>query len=108
VAALIAIAIGVAAAHFKRPRTGWIHLHLTCMSVSYYILIGGGVNEVFLRVNVLRRMIPNLDSPVIGMTHFAVMLFFLALIAYFNAVTLIRSRASPGMWADPQSTPSRH
>ncbi len=76
--------------------------------VSYYILIGGGVNEVFLRVNFLRRLIPNFDSPVIGMTHFAVMLFFAALIAYFNAATLIRSRASPEMLAGPQSTPSGH
>jgi len=60
--------------------------------VSLYILIGGGVNEVFLRVNFLRRLIPNLDSPVVGITHFVVMIFFAGLIAYFNAATLIRLR----------------
>jgi len=94
VAALIAITVGIAAAHFKIPRTGWMHLHLTCMLVSFYILIDGGVNEVFLRVNVLRRLIPNFDSPVIGMTHLAVMIFFAGLIVYFNAVTLMRWRST--------------
>jgi uncharacterized membrane protein len=94
VAALIAISGGIAAAYFKIPRTGWMHLHLTCMLVSFYILIGGGVNEVFLRVNFVRRLIPNFDSPVIGMTHLAVMVFFAGLIAYFNAVTLMRWRTS--------------
>src|SRR5215472_12280744 len=57
VAALIATTVGITAAHFKIPRVGWIHLHLTCMLMSFYILIGG-VNEVFLRVNFLRRLIP--------------------------------------------------
>jgi hypothetical protein len=44
-------------------------------------------------VNFLHRLVPNLNSPAVGATHFAVMLFFAGLIAYFNAVTLIRSRA---------------
>jgi len=92
VAALIAIAAGITAAHFKIPPAGWIHLHLTCMLVSLYILIGGGVNEVFLRVNFLRQLIPNFNSPLVGMTHFAVMIFFAGLIAYFNAAILIRLR----------------
>jgi uncharacterized membrane protein len=101
VAALIVIAIGVTAAHFKRPRTGWVHLHLTCMLVSYYILIGGGVNEVFLRITVLRRLAPDIAAPAVGWTHAAVMLFFMALIAYFNTMILLRSRAS----SEPLSTP---
>jgi len=62
------------------------------MLVSLYILIGGGVNEVFLRVNFLRQLIPNFNSPLVGMTHFAVMIFFAGLIAYFNAAILIRLR----------------
>lgn len=93
VAALIVTTVGITAAHFKIPRAGWMHLHLTSMLVSFYILIGGGVNEVFLRVSFLRRLIPNLNSPVVGLTHFAVMIFFAGLIAYFNAVTLMRSGA---------------
>jgi uncharacterized membrane protein len=92
VAALIVITVGVAAAHFKIPKRMWLHVHLTCMVASYYILIGGGVNEVFLRVNFLRRISPRLDTPVVGSTHFAVMIFFVILIAYFNVAIAIRSR----------------
>jgi uncharacterized membrane protein len=93
VAAIVATLIGVIAAHYRMPRFGWMHLHLTCMLASLYILIGGAVNEVFLRVNFLHRLIPNLNSPVVGGTHFALMLLFATLIAYFNAVTLIQHRS---------------
>ena len=100
VAALIATAVGITAAHVKRPRPGWMHLHLTCMLVSFYILIGGGVNETFLRISFLRRLIPSLNAPVVGLTHFAVIIFFAVLIAYFNYITLIRLRAKrPGVSA---------
>jgi hypothetical protein len=92
VAALIAIAIGFACARLRRPRTTWRNAHLTCMVASYYMLIGGGVNEVFLRVAVLHAMAPDvLHSPLVGMTHFVVMVIFAGLIAYFNV--RYRSRA---------------
>ena len=90
IAAVLVIVLGVTAAHFKIPRKGWMQLHLTCMLFSFYILIGGGVNEVFLRVTFLRRLAPNLGSPIIGMTHFAVMVLFAILIAYFNIKSLMR------------------
>jgi uncharacterized membrane protein len=93
VAALIAVAIGVVAARSKWPRRGWVHLHLTGQLVSLYILIGGGVNEVFLRVNALHRLAPNLGAPAVGLTHLAVITVFVILIACFNAMALSRSRA---------------
>ena len=90
IVSLIVVALGVAAAHFKRPR-GWMHLHLTCMVASYYMLIGGGVNELFLRVDALRRLAPVLsNSRLVDMTHFAVIVLFAFLIAYFNAAILLR------------------
>ena len=92
VAAVVATLVGLSAAHFKIPRVGWLHLHLTSMLISFYILIGGAVNEVFLRVNFLHRLVPNLNSPAVGATHFAAIVLFVGLIAYFNAVTIIRSR----------------
>jgi uncharacterized membrane protein len=93
VAALIVTAAGVAAAHFKIPRIGWIHVHLTCMVASFYILIGGAVNEVFLRVTFLRRLIPDSNLPgAIGATHFSVMVLFALLIIYFNGAALMRDR----------------
>lgn len=90
IVSLIVVALGFVAAHFKRPRA-WMHLHLTCMVASYYMLIGGGVNEVFLRVDALRRLAPVLsNSRLVDMTHFAIMVLFALLIAYFNAALLLR------------------
>jgi hypothetical protein len=61
------------------------------MVASYYMLIGGSVNEVFLRVHALQRIVPDvLNSPIVGTTHFVVMMFFVVLIAYFNAALLLR------------------
>jgi uncharacterized membrane protein len=84
IASLLTTALGFAAAHFKVPGTGWVHVHLTCMLASVYILVGGAVNEVFLRVNFLHRLVPSLNSPIVGMTHLAVMISFAMLIVYFN------------------------
>jgi hypothetical protein len=88
IAALIITTAGVLAARFRRPRRGWLHLHLTCLLASLYILVGGGVNKVFLRVDILRRLAPTFNSPVVGLTHLAVQIFFLTLIGYFNAIAL--------------------
>jgi uncharacterized membrane protein len=96
-AALIITAAGIAAAHFKVPRTGWIHLHLTCMVASFYLLIGGAVNEAFLRVNFLRRLVPDFNSSfAVGMTQLSVMLLFAALIGYFNIAAALRARYAHG------------
>lgn len=59
---------------------------------SFYILVGGGVNEIFLRVDFLHRLAPTLNSPAVGLTHLAVQILFLALIGYFNAVMLREPR----------------
>ena len=92
IAVLIVMTVGVLAAHFKIPPKAWLHLHLTCLLTSLCILVGGGVNEMFLRVGVLRRLAPTLNSPAVGLTHLAVDVCFLMLIGYFNAVVLRRSR----------------
>jgi uncharacterized membrane protein len=92
IAALMVMTAGVLAAHFKIPRKAWLHLHLTCVLTSLYILVGGGVNEVFLRVDMLRRLAPTLNSPAVGLTHLGVIVVFLALIGYFNTVLLRESR----------------
>jgi uncharacterized membrane protein len=95
VAALIIVAAGFGAAHFKVPRAAWIHVHLTCMLASLYLLVGGAVNEALLCVNFLRRLAPDLNSsPAVGMTHLGVMVLFAALIGYFNVIVMLRGRAS--------------
>jgi uncharacterized membrane protein len=92
IAALILMTAGVLAARFKRPRSAWLHVHLTCLLASLYILVGGGVNEIFLRVDALHRLAPTLNSPAVGLTHLGVQIFFLTLIGYFNTVLLRRPR----------------
>jgi uncharacterized membrane protein len=85
VAALCAIAIGLLCVRLRRPKAFWVNAHLTSMVASYYILVGGGANEAFLRVDILRAMAPDLqNSPLVGATHFAVMAAFAILLAYFN------------------------
>ena len=93
IAALIVMTAGVLAAHFKIPQKAWLHVHLTCLLASLYILFGGGVNEVFIRVDALHRLAPTLlNSRVVELTHLGAIMVFLALVVYFNAVVLRRSR----------------
>jgi len=76
ITALIVTAVGVLAAHFKVPRRAWLHVHLTCLLTSLYLLVGGGVNEAFLRVDALHRLAPTLNSPAVGLTHLTVQILF--------------------------------
>ena len=93
IAALIVTTVGILAAHFKVPQKTRLHLHLTCLLTSLYILVGGSVNEVFLRADLLHQLAPTLNSPAVGLTHLAVQIFFLTLIGYFNVGLLRRPRA---------------
>jgi uncharacterized membrane protein len=104
ITALIVMTGGLLAAHFKVPRRAWLHVHLTCLLTSLYLLVGGGVNEVFLRVDILRRLAPTLNSPVVGLTHLAVQVLFLMLIGYFNVAVLRRTSAKrPALPNEPAS-----
>jgi len=94
---LFLIAVAWSAARFKWPRRGWKYIHLTAVLVSYYMLIGGGVNEAFLRVDALHRLGgPSaesvLASPALGLTHFAVMGVFVLLIASYLTVTAVSGK----------------
>ena len=65
----------------RKPFRYRLSLHLTGMTVSYYLLIGGGINEAFLHLPMLK---PYLTSgPVLGITHFIALLFFGILIFLF-------------------------
>jgi uncharacterized membrane protein len=69
IAALVLMTAGVLAARVKRPRRAWLHVHLTCQLASLYILVGGGVNEAFLRVVALHQLAPTLNSQAVRLTH---------------------------------------
>ena len=88
VIALVLAAAGFALGRWHGRGSAWKYGHIVCMVGSYYVLIGGGVNEVFLRVNSLRPLFRT-QPQVIGATHGLVMLFFLILILGFMLATAV-------------------
>jgi len=93
-ASLIALSAGAIVP--VRPKGTPMHrlrgrIYILAMIASYYLLMGGGVNEAYIRIDALRRLVPDpLNSPLVGMTHFSVMIFFALLIASFNTALLLR------------------
>jgi uncharacterized membrane protein len=95
-AALAFLALAFLAVRLKRPRRTWIHLHLTSMLASYYVLVGGGVNEVYLRVGALRGLAAATHGAIIGATHMIVIATFAALTAAMNLRLAGRVGHAPG------------
>ena len=69
---------------------------MTCLLTIFYILVGIGVNEMVLRVDLLHASAPIVSSPAVGLTHFVVLLLFLTTIGFFNVGVLRQSRKSGG------------
>ena len=87
VVTLAVIAVGYWAVSTRSIRR-WLSVHMTCMVVSYYMLVGGAVNEAFLRIDVLQPYYPEgMPSPVFRMMHSIVGLAFGILL-----VVLLRRR----------------
>jgi uncharacterized membrane protein len=89
VAALVFIAIGWYAARHQ-DRAFWAYTHPTMMVLSYYDLVGGGINEVFARVDAVRGFVRDATGvttpgPMVGMTHTAWMALCVVLIVWFLA-----------------------
>jgi len=81
IAALISVTIGWAAGKFKSSKR-WLSVHIIFMTISFYLLVGGAINELFLHLPSLRPLIINND-PILGMTHSMAMFAFIALLIYF-------------------------
>ena len=62
VVALLLVVLGAFAAP-RQARAPWSLTHVSCMVWSYYLLIGGAVNEAFLRLSVLRSVSPMYGGP---------------------------------------------
>ena len=100
VAALVLVLAGWYAARHQNRAAIWSYLHPTAMLLSYYDLIGGGINEVFSRIDVLRALAvtaarhgtPAFRSPLIGEVQTAAMAATLVLIIYFVAKTILYRR----------------
>lgn len=102
---LILIAAGWSSARLIRRHVGWRYLHLSSMILSYYLLIGGGVNEVYLRVDAARDLLNDQGPQLLGMTHAAIMLVFLVMLLAWNGWEIartirrrlrVREQAAPG------------
>lgn len=101
VAALVFIAIGWYAARHQ-DRAFWAFTHPVMMLLSYYDLVGGGINEAFTRIDPLRAILirsaeaagPHAQPPVIGMTQTAWMALILVLIIYFIAKVALYRRSA--------------
>ncbi len=89
VMAIVTAGAGFALGRWHGKGAAWKYGHIAGMILSYYVLVGGGVNETFLRVTALRHFIVPRVGPVVGMTHMTVMLAALLLIVIFMAATAI-------------------
>lgn len=87
---LVLIAVGWGSARLIRRHGVWKHVHLSSMILSYYLLIGGGVNEVYLRIDALKAILNREGPQLIGMTHGFVMVSFLILLLAWNAAEVVR------------------
>lgn len=81
---LVLIAAGWGSARLIRRHVAWRYVHLSSMILSYYLLIGGGVNEVYLRVDAARDLLNSQGPRLLGQTHAAVMVVFLVLLLGWN------------------------
>jgi uncharacterized membrane protein len=88
VIAIVLSAGGFALGRWHGKGSAWKYPHIFCMVGSYYVLVGGGVNEVFLRVKTLRPIFRT-QPWVVGEVHGLVMLGFLGLILGFMLATAV-------------------
>jgi uncharacterized membrane protein len=78
------------------------YAHPASMLISYYMLVGGLINELFVRVpylrDIARAAMPagqaNGQSPVVGMAQFGCMVVFIGILVWFMVkVALYRRRS---------------
>lgn len=96
VAALAFTGIGWFAAYRQRHGV-WAYIHPIAMTLGYYILVGGLINEAFARVDMLRPLAytmtdagPRFGSRISGMTQGVAMLATLLLIVLFVVRVALR------------------
>jgi uncharacterized membrane protein len=90
VAALFFTLLGYYAAS-RQSRGFWAYTHPIAMTLSYSLLIGGLINELFARMNILRPFAftivqgkPVFGSLAVGMTQFAAELATIVLLILFS------------------------
>ena len=87
--ALITLGV-VGVAYFaasRQARAPWAYLHPAMMVTSYYLLVGGAVNEVFVRIESLHPIVVRTHGAIVGITHSFVMLAAFGVLTYFVGKT---------------------
>jgi uncharacterized membrane protein len=90
VGTLLLLGLGVYAAP-RQGRAVWAYAHPLAMVLTYYMLVGGLINELFVRVVFLRNFamaraphaISIAKTPAVGMTQGLAMLIFIVILVYF-------------------------
>jgi uncharacterized membrane protein len=95
IAAIALSALAFAFARFKRPRRAWLRGHIISVALTYYLLLGGGVNEAFLRIDFLRHMSGGFPSPLANMTQLALLMLTAVALVWFNRSSTQRVYAKP-------------
>jgi uncharacterized membrane protein len=101
VATLVLLGLGVYAAP-RQNRAVWAYTHPIAMLLTYYMLIGGLINELFVRIAALHALamahaphaINIAATPIVGMTQFAAMVLFAVLILAFVIKTAVHRRTA--------------
>lgn len=98
----------------RQGRGFWAYTHPVAMTLSYYLLVGGLINELFARVNLLRPHAfdiingkPVFPSHTVQMTHFANELAFLVILVLFCVKVWRYRRASTPRALAPKSVPAQ-
>ncbi|WP_394777581.1 DUF2306 domain-containing protein [Undibacterium sp.] len=78
IATLASLAIAFASAYWQAPRKGWLRIHLTAIIFSYYQLVGGLINELFVRLPALQE-----QRSLLGTSQGINLIIFLMILAYF-------------------------
>jgi uncharacterized membrane protein len=76
VATLPVLAAGYWAGRTKK----YLRIHIACMVISYYLLIGGAINEAYMRIAWLQ---PFNNKAAFGATHLAAQFVFIGMLIYY-------------------------
>ena len=100
VGTLALLGLGVYAAP-RQAKAGWAYAHPLAMVLTYYMLVGGLINELFVRVIVLRdfamaharHAVSIARTPAVGTTQGLAMLIFIVMLLYFVIKVALHRRS---------------
>jgi len=100
VGTLALLGLGVYAAP-RQAKSGWAYAHPLAMVLTYYMLVGGLINELFVRVIALRdfamarapHAVSVATTPAVRTTQGLAMLIFIVMLLYFVIKVVLHRRS---------------